>query len=266
MTPTTKAHHSNRSNSDRPHKSRRELAVFILPNLLTTANMFFGFYSIISSLNAKWSNAALAILLATVFDGLDGRVARMTNTQSKFGEEYDSMSDLVSFGMAPAILMYQWALVPFGRMGWLFAFFFLTCAALRLTRFNVLKQFSEKRYFQGLPSPVAAGTVATAVLFYHDLDLTFLQTRKFYILSVAGILAASMISNTRYRSFKDLKFPSQKSFGILIICIVVLILVSAAPEKILFPTALSYVFIGHLSELTRFLRRRIKGFPGTGRS
>lgn len=254
------------NNSDGPRKSRRELAIYVIPNLFTTANLFFGFYSVISSINGRWTNAAVAILLATVFDGLDGRVARMTNTQSRFGEEYDSMSDLVSFGMAPAILMYQWALIPFGRMGWLIAFFFLACAALRLTRFNVLKQFSEKRYFQGLPSPVAAGTVATAVLFYHELDLTFLQTRKLYILSITSLLAVSMISNVRYRSFKDLKFPSQKGFGLLIITIGILILVSAAPEKILFPVALSYVILGHLSEITRFLRRRYKWIPGKGRS
>src|SRR5471030_2470512 len=145
-------------------KIKRKMPVYILPNLLTTGNMFFGFYSMIQSLSGNFTMAAYAIIWAAVFDTLDGRVARLTRSTSKFGMEYDSLSDLVSFGVAPAILLYQWALKPFDRLGWLACFLFLACGALRLARFNVQVASIEKKYFQGLPIPMAAGIVATSVM------------------------------------------------------------------------------------------------------
>ncbi|MBS1985219.1 MAG: CDP-diacylglycerol--serine O-phosphatidyltransferase [Bdellovibrionales bacterium] len=240
-----------------PFRRRTELLIFILPNLFTTANLFFGFYSIVCSIRGMWTNSALAILLAAFSDGLDGRVARLTKTQSAFGEQYDSNSDLVSFGVAPALLMYQWALAPYGRLAWFASFMYLTCAALRLARFNVLKQSTEKRYFQGCPSPIAACAVATAVLFYQELG--FEAWKSLYMLIVMFILAAAMVSMVRYRSFKDLNFSSQRGFGYLVILIAAIVLFSTFPEKLLFPVFITYVIIGPVFEFMRWTRRRVKG-------
>jgi len=256
---------SDFSSQEGPKKRyRRELLIFILPNLFTTANLFCGFFSIISAIRGEWINSSVAIMLAAFTDGLDGRIARLTNTQSAFGEQYDSMSDLVSFGVAPAILMHQWALAPYGRLGWLATFFFLSCAALRLSRFNVLKQSTEKRYFQGCPSPIAACAIASAVLFYNDLG--FEGWKSVYMLIVMFTLAATMVSTIRYRSFKDLNFRSQRGFGYLLMFVVMMVIITANPERVLFPLFAIYVGMGGLAELTRLLRRHIKGFPGTGRS
>lgn len=238
----------------RPFRRRREALVFILPNLFTTANLFFGFFSILSAIRGEWSAAALAVLLAALADGLDGRIARLTKTQSAFGEQYDSMSDLMSFGVAPSLLMYQWALAPYGRLGWIGSFMYLTCAALRLARFNVLKQSTEKRYFQGCPSPVAACTVATAVLFYTEFG--FEAWKSVYMLIVMFILGASMVSTVRYRSFKDLRFPSQRDFGYLLLIIMSVVLFSAFPEKLLFPLFITYVLTGPIFEAFRWIRKR----------
>lgn len=233
---------------------RKELLVFVLPNLFTTINLFFGFFSLVYATKGEWELAALAILLAAFADGLDGRIARMTNTQSAFGEQYDSMSDLVSFGAAPSLLMYLWALKPFGRLGWLAAFFFLTCAALRLTRFNVLKQTGEKRYFQGCPSPVAAGVIAASVLFYGDF-VANPQFRDVFMIVVMFVIAASMISNIKYRSFKDLNFSSQRGFGLLLVLIAAFLVVTSSPERWLFPIGCIYIFSGPIFSLVRYFRK-----------
>lgn len=245
-------------------RSRRQVLVFVLPNLFTTANLFLGFFSIISAIRGAWSDAALGVVLAALSDGLDGRIARMTHTESAFGEEYDSMSDLVSFGVAPAVLMYQWALAPYGRLGWLATFLYLACAAMRLARFNVLKQSAEKRYFQGCPSPIAACTTAAAVIFYQEMGFT--AWKDMYILIVMFVLGTAMVSTIRYRSFKDLKFKSQQSFGVLIAIVSACVLFSTTPEKFLFPLFVFYVGLGFLAEGSRFLRRRFRWVPGTGRS
>jgi len=233
----------------------REVLVFILPNLFTTANLFCGFFSIISAIKGDYSNASIAIMLAAFTDGLDGRIARLTNTQTAFGEQYDSMSDLVSFGAAPAVLMYQWALAPYGRWGWVVTFLYLACAALRLARFNVLKQSTEKRYFQGCPSPIAACTAASAVLFYQDFG--YEAWKSIYILLVMTVLATVMVSLVRYRSFKDLKLKSQSGFGYLLLFIAVLVLITAAPEKVLFPIFMSYISWGVIGESLRFVRKNV---------
>ena len=249
-------------------KRPREMLIFILPNLFTTANLFCGYFAIISAVRGHWTTAAFSILLAAFADGLDGRIARLTNAQSRFGEEYDSMSDLVSFGVAPAILAHQWALLGFATWGWFASFLFLTCAALRLTRFNVLKQHSEKRYFQGVPSPIAACTVATAVLFYEkELDLgARIESllRPGFILTVMLILAMAMVSTFRYRSFKD--FKTKNFLGTSVMGLIVLALILATVEQVIFPLFLIYVLSGPLAELSRVLRRRFKWFPGKGRT
>lgn len=240
-----------------PPRKRSEVLVFILPNLFTTANLFCGFLSILAGTQGLWTRAAFFILMAAFFDALDGRVARLTHTQSAFGEQYDSMSDLMSFGAAPALLMYQWALQPYNRWGSGAAFIYLTCAALRLARFNVLKQTLEKRYFQGCPSPVAACAVASAVLFYTELG--FEAWRDRYMLIVMVILGAAMVSSVRYRSFKDLHFSSQRGFGYLVIAVATLVLFSTFPEQLLFPIFISYVVLGPLFEGFRWIRLRARG-------
>lgn len=249
---------------EKKRRPRKEILIFVLPNLFTTANLFCGFFAIISATRGEWSNSAIAIMLAAFTDGMDGRIARLTNTQSQFGEQYDSMSDLVSFGAAPSVLMYEWALVPYGRLGWLATFFYLTCAALRLSRFNVLKQSTEKRYFQGCPSPIAACAVASAVLFYQALG--FGAWKSIYMLIVMFTLAAVMVSSVRYRSFKDLQFKSQKGFAYLLMFIVILVILSSNPERLLFPLIATYVGLGPVAEASRFMRRHFRWFPGKGRS
>ena len=239
------------------------MMVFVLPNLFTTANLFCGYFSIVAAIRGQWKESAFAIAAAVFADGMDGRVARLTKTQSAFGEQYDSMSDLVSFGVAPAVLMHLWALIPYGRLAWLASFLYLTCAALRLARFNVLKQHSEKRYFSGLPSPVAACSVATAVLFY--LEMGFSAWKDRYMLIVMFVLGTLMISTVRYRSFKDLKFRSQTKFAYLLMFVTTIVLIAASIEQSLFPIIVVYLVLGPLAELSRFLRRRIKWYPGRGR-
>ncbi len=237
---------------------------FIFPNLFTTANLFLGFYSIISATRGEFTAAALSIMLAALTDGLDGRIARLTNTQSAFGEEYDSMADLVSFGIAPAVMMFHWALAPYGRYGWVASFFYLTCAALRLARFNVLKQSGEKRYFQGCPSPVAACTAASAVLFYDRMGLV--AWKNMFILIVISGLAAAMVSTVRYRSFKDLNFRSQQIFAYVLVVFATGVVYSASPEWVLFPLFVFYLVTAPLGESLRLLRRSFRWIPGTGRS
>jgi CDP-diacylglycerol---serine O-phosphatidyltransferase len=227
----------------------------VLPNLFTTANLFFGFLSVLSSSLGRWEAAALAIMAGAFADSLDGRVARMTNAQSAFGEQYDSFADLLSFGVAPAVLIYHWALNELGRFGWIAAFAFLLCAALRLARFNVLKQTVEKRYFQGCPSPIAAMTAASSVLFYTEMG--FRGFRESYMGVLMMILGICMISTIRYRSFKDLKFRSQKTFAWIILTCAVLAIFSPQPELILFPLLLAYVLLGPLFETIRWLSRQL---------
>ena len=239
----------------RPRR-RAEVLIFVLPNLFTTANLFFGFFSILSAIKGNWTSAAVAIMVSAFTDGLDGRVARMTKTQTAFGEQYDSMSDLVSFGVAPAVLMYQWALAPYGRLAWCVAFMYLACAALRLARFNVLKQSTEKRYFQGCPSPIAACAVGSAVLFYQEMG--FEAWKSLYMLIVMAVLGAAMISMVRYRSFKDFSLGSQRGFAYLVLIVAAFVLFSTFPEKLLFPVFISYVFAGLFFEIWRFMRRRLR--------
>lgn len=184
-------------------EKKRRRGIYLLPNLFTTAGLFAGFYAIISAMNGRFEAAAIAIFIAMIMDGIDGRLARMTNTQSDFGKEYDSLADAVSFGVAPSLVIYLWALAPLGKIGFAAAFVFAACAALRLARFNTQIGIIDKRYFQGLASPAAAALIAGFVWWGDDAswvreDLTWVAA----ILTVAaGVL---MVSNVRYYSFKDL--------------------------------------------------------------
>ena len=236
-------------------EKKRGMHIYILPNLLTTGNMFFGFYSIIFSIQENILYAAYAVIGAAVFDALDGRVARLTHATSKFGVEYDSLSDLISFGVAPALLLYQWALKPFDRVGWLVCFLFMACGALRLARFNVQVANVEKKYFQGLPIPMAAGIVATSVPAFMEMGIDPVRNRL--ILAMTTLLAFVMVSNFRYRSFKDLDFRERKPFGTLIVGLCVLVFIAYRPEVNLFIAFITYAVLGAVMGILSPARRKI---------
>jgi len=240
-------------------KSRKGLAIYILPNLFTSGNLFCGFFSIISSLKGDFSKAAIALFVAGLFDFLDGRIARMTKTHSRFGEEYDSLADLISFGAAPAVMMYLWALQPYGRLGWLAAFLFLVCGALRLARFNVQAQSIEKRHFQGLPIPIAAGVIASSVLLF--VGVFSEGTKNVYMLSITFLLAFLMVSNIQYRSFKDFDLRHTRSFGVLVLVVLMLIVFASHPELTLFVVSTLYVAAGCVIHFFRRYRKMKKRPP-----
>jgi CDP-diacylglycerol--serine O-phosphatidyltransferase len=219
--------------------------IYILPNLLTTGALFMGFFSIVASATGRIDHAVGAIFLAAVFDGLDGRVARLTHTVSAFGVEYDSISDAISFGVAPAVLLYQWALAPFARFGFLGAALFAICAALRLARFNVQINTVEKRVFNGLPSPGAALMLAATVLFFEDQALSAEVWGPFLLVMVycTGLL---MVSNIKYSSFKELDVLRKKPFHTLVLTILILILIATRPEMMIFSLITLYVLSGPL--------------------
>ena len=229
--------------------------IYILPNLFTTASLFCGFYSIIASMNGDFPRAAISIILACILDGLDGRIARMTNTTSKFGSEYDSLSDLVAFGVAPAILAYTWALSPFGRYGWLAAFLFVACGALRLARFNIQIGIIESRVFNGLPIPPAAVVVAASVLFFYYMGGEG-QFNNISILISMVVLALLMVSNIKYYSFKDLNYFSRKPFMTLVLIIFIFIVVVMEPQLMIFTSAVGYGISGPVWTLYKIAKKK----------
>lgn len=204
--------------------------------------MFSGFFSIISAIRGEYLVAAYAIVAAAVFDMLDGRVARMTRSTSQFGAQYDSMSDLLSFGVAPGLLVFLWALQPFGRVGWLAGFMYVTCAALRLARFNVQSQVLESKDFQGLPSPMSAGIIASSVLAYRELGVE--GAGNWALLFITFLLGFVMVSPFRYRSFKELDLRKRVPFRYLIFGILIFLIVAWWPEVMLFVLFLSYAVLG----------------------
>ncbi|MCE3009830.1 MAG: CDP-diacylglycerol--serine O-phosphatidyltransferase [Proteobacteria bacterium] len=235
--------------SSEPQK-KLAIHIYILPNLITTGNMFFGFYGIIMAIKGDFLMAAYSIVIAAVFDLMDGRLARLTRSTSKFGAEYDSLSDVLSFGMAPAVLLYLWALQPFGRLGWLASFLFCACGALRLARFNVQAHVVEKAYFQGLPIPMAAGIVASSVLAFNDLGYD--ASGNVGLLAMTFLLALVMVSTFRYRSFKDLDLKERLPFMYLVIGVLVLLVVAYRPEVHLFVLFLTYAVLGAIFGVLNF--------------
>jgi CDP-diacylglycerol--serine O-phosphatidyltransferase len=218
--------------------------VYLVPNIVTTGNMFCGFYSMVASMHGDYIPAAWAIVAASIFDMLDGRIARMAKATSQFGVEYDSLSDLISFGCAPAILLYQWALQPFDRLGWLAAFLFLACGALRLARFNVMTAVISKKYFQGLPIPMGAGMVATFIIFNGTVgwpEQGSFIARDLLVLILTFGLSSLMISTIKFPSFKELNWRSRASFGFLMIGVLSMILIAVKPEVTLFLILSTYV-------------------------
>jgi CDP-diacylglycerol--serine O-phosphatidyltransferase len=221
----------------------RHRGIYLLPNLFTTAALFCGFYAIIAGMQQRFEPAAMAIFAAMLFDGLDGRVARLTNTQSAFGVQYDSLSDLVSFGVAPGLVMFSWALNVLGKFGWCVAFLYCACAALRLARFNTQVDTADKRYFTGLASPAAAAVIAGVVWAGADIQV---EARWFAIMlalltASAGLL---MVTNLRYYSFKGIDFKGRVPFFYMLAVIVVLALIAWNPEHHLLVLALVYALSG----------------------
>lgn len=218
--------------------------IYLLPNLLTTGNLFSGFYAIIAVLNETYFLAALAILMAMVFDVLDGQAARLTKTTSRFGVEYDSISDMVSFGVAPGLLIYGWALSHYGRIGWIAAFLLVVCGALRLARFNVSAGSHDGRHFIGLPIPAAAGVIASLIVFDHHVLQMGSEVKPFLILALIYSLAFLMVSTFKYRSFKDFNRRGRKPFHVLVSAILVLIVLAAEPQVFLFVLFVAYALSG----------------------
>jgi|AntAceMinimDraft_5_1070358.scaffolds.fasta_scaffold03386_5 CDP-diacylglycerol--serine O-phosphatidyltransferase len=225
----------------------RHQGIYLLPNLFTTAALFAGFYAIIAALRGDFENAAVAIFFAMVLDGLDGRIARLTNTSSKFGAEYDSLADMVSFGVAPALVVFSWALDGQGKFGWSAAFIYVACAALRLARFNTQIDTADKNYFTGLASPAAAAILASTVWVCHDLGLVGEALPHELSLSV-GVLTAIvgflMIANFPYYSFKDIDFRGRVPFVVMIAVVLVFGLITLDPPSILLVCFFVYALSG----------------------
>jgi CDP-diacylglycerol--serine O-phosphatidyltransferase len=214
------------------HNLRRR-GIYLLPNLFTTGALFAGFYSIVQAMNGRWEHAAVAIFIAMVLDGLDGRVARLTRTQSAFGAEYDSLSDMVSFGVAPALVMYVWALKGLGKLGWIAAFIYCAGAALRLARFNTQLEVSDKRFFQGLPSPASAALIAGMVWVLNDYDISGAEVS--WLAWVVTVFAGlTMVSNLRYYSGKDINLRKSVPFVAVLLVVLAFVLISYRPPEVLF--------------------------------
>ena len=228
---------------------------YLLPNLFTTAGLFGGFYAIVQAMNGRYEHAAVAIFIAMIMDGLDGRVARLTHTQSAFGAEYDSLSDMVAFGIAPALVVYVWSLKGLGKLGWIAAFIYAACAALRLARFNTQLQVADKRYFQGLPSPAAAGFLAGFVWVMQDYQIKGVDI-KWVACALTLFAALSMVSNVRYYSFKDINFRKSVPFVVLLLLVLSFVLISIDPAQVLFGIFIAYALSGYIVSLWQFKQQK----------
>ena len=242
-------------------KTPSKRGIYLLPSVLTTFGMFAGFYSIISSINGEFTIAAISIMIAMMWDTLDGRIARLTNTQSAFGAEYDSLADLVSFGLAPALLVYEWSLYELGRFGWLAAFVYLACAALRLARFNTQVGIADKRFFQGLPSPAAAGVIASMIWLkiwtFASFDSEVISLGYYLGAGITILCGLLMVSNVRYYSFKELD-SKKASFRFLLLIVLSLIILMYKPNIILFTGFFLYLLSGPYITVAGLNKRRIE--------
>ena len=241
------------ANGNTEQDGLRARGIYLLPNLFTSAALFAGFYAIVQAMNANFEQSAIAIFIAMVMDGLDGRVARMTNTQSAFGAEYDSLSDMVSFGVAPALIMYTWALQPMQKLGWIAAFIYCACAALRLARFNTKLEdpFQDKRYFQGLPSPAAAALLAGFVWVSYEYNVDGREIffgaiqMKWLAWFITIFAAGSMVSDLKFYSGKDINLKQSVPFVAILAIVLTLVLISYSPPEVLFTVVLVYALSGY---------------------
>jgi CDP-diacylglycerol--serine O-phosphatidyltransferase len=243
-----------------PTRSRK--GIYLLPNLLTTGALFAGFYAIVSANLGRFESAAIAIFIAMILDGLDGRVARLTGTSSSFGKEYDSLSDVISFGLAPALVMFEWSLQHvvyegwiLQKLGWLAAFFYTAAAALRLARFNSRSAEQDKKYFQGLPSPAAAGVMLGYVWACHDLQYTGAELWVFSF-AITIFSGALMVSNLSFYSFKEFDVRNKIPFVAMLLIVGIFMLASIDPPKVMFGVFAVYALSGPFTHLTRYWRKR----------
>jgi CDP-diacylglycerol--serine O-phosphatidyltransferase len=242
----------------------RSRSIYLLPNAFTTAGLFCGFYAIVMAMNLKFDQAAIAIFAAMLLDAMDGRVARLTNTQSAFGAEYDSLADMVSFGAAPALVVYEWSLRGLGKLGWLAAFVYCAGAALRLARFNTNLSVVDKRYFQGLPSPSAAALVAGFVWMMDDLRYvgTDLSWFAWGITLYAGL---TMVTNVPFYSFKDVNYRKSVPFIAIFLIVLVIVAVSSDPPMVLFSLFILYGLSGYVIYFWRLAKGKPVSIVDTGR-
>lgn len=233
--------------------------IYLLPNLFTTAALFSGFYSVVAAMKGYFDSAAIAVFIAMIWDSLDGRVARMTNTQTAFGAQYDSMSDMLAFGIAPALIIYSWSLLNLGKLGWLAAFIYTAAAALRLSRFNAQSQNDDKLHFQGLPSPAAAAVITGLVWLGNSYEFEGLLVDVSSLIITISI-AALMVSTIRYYSFKQIDLKGRVPFVVLLVPVVVLVAVALDPPQMLFTIFFLYAFSAPAITLwqIRKIRRRQK--------
>jgi len=236
----------------------RRRGIYLLPNLFTTAALFAGFYAIVQAMNLTFDLAAIAIFYAMVLDALDGRVARLTRTQSAFGAEYDSLSDMVSFGAAPALVMYEWVLRDMGKLGWIAAFVYCVCTALRLARFNTMLDVADKRWFTGIPSPAAAALVAGFVFIVDDYNIDPL-TIKWWAFCVTVFAGLTMVSNLKYWSFKSINLKKSVPFVAILLIAVAIALLSYQPAIVLFAGFVLYALSGYVVSGWQLLRRQRTG-------
>jgi len=228
--------------------------IYILPNALTLCGLFMGFYSILATIKGNYIQASWAIMIAMIFDGLDGWVARLTQSTTRFGIELDSLSDLVAFGIAPAVMLYKWALVPFGRVGWAAAFMFVACGALRLARYNIQMGSSESRAFTGMPIPGAAALLATLVIFYHEI-WDAVPDKNYFILFFTYFLAALMVCTLKFHGVKELDLRKRKPFKILVAFVLFLTVIVIHPEISLFLFAMIYLIGGIIENIVLYARK-----------
>ncbi|MFC4160184.1 CDP-diacylglycerol--serine O-phosphatidyltransferase [Chitinimonas lacunae] len=235
----------------------RRQSIYLLPNMFTLAALFAGFYAVVQAMNQRFEPAAVAIFIAMVLDGMDGRVARMTHTQSAFGAEFDSLSDMVSFGVAPALVVYEWALQGFGKLGWVVAFIYCAAAALRLARFNTNIDVVDKRFFQGMPSPTAAALVAGLV--WVSLEMGWQgEPLRWFALGLTAFAGLTMVSNVRFYSFKEINVRKTVPFFVLVPLVFALVAIAASPPVALFALFLSYGVSGYVHAAWRRLRPAAK--------
>ena len=225
-------------------RKRKGKGIYILPNLLTSISLFSGFYAIVATIDRRFTYAAIAIFVSGIFDMLDGRVARMTGSSSRFGVEYDSLSDVIAFGVAPGLLVYMWALKGYGRFGWLAAFLFVACGALRLARFNIQVDTVQKKHFLGLPIPAAAAAIAGSVLFNAWLGNKGFDMKTIFMPILVYILAFLMVSDVRYFSFKDLSFFRGRPFRSTVTAVLLIVIIFLEPRIMLFGLTFAYLLSG----------------------
>jgi len=229
--------------------------IYLLPNLITAISLFFGFRAIVATFNGHFYEAAIYILISGVLDGLDGKIARLTGTSSRFGVEFDSMADLIAFGVAPGLLIYVWGLQPFGKLGWVAGFSYVICAALRLARFNIQVATVESKRFNGLATPAAAGVIATTVLLFYYFGGTG-TTKHITIVITTYILAFLMVSNVKYYSFKDPSLFKRQPFSLFVAVLLLLVLIIAEHEIMLSILAVSYALSGPIEWIIFYKRRK----------